>query len=77
MGRRSYAVQPVEQLKGMVKHTLNLCDACVGCDLRNKVIALETEAWKKHRQGVQSLTYRCNSFSPDPTKRRISPPIGE
>lgn len=77
MGRRSFAIQEVEQLKQLSRHTLNLCDVCTGCSLQKKIKDMETEAWKAHRQGVQTITYRCNSFTPDSSKRRISPVIGE
>jgi len=73
MGRQSYAIKEVEQLKDMVKHSLSLCDVCLGCELRSKLSTEETNAWQKHRQGIQLSVYRCNSFRPNPKKRRIMP----
>jgi len=77
MGRRTFSVQPVNQLIGLSKHSLDLCEICEGCPLKDKIRELETQAWQDHRQGIKSLTYRCNSFKPDPKKKRIAPPIGE
>lgn len=77
MARRSFAAKPVEQLIGLSKHSLNLCDVCKGCPLRDAIAKLEAEAWQDHRQGVKTLTYRCNSFKLDLKKKKIAPPIGE
>lgn len=75
MGRKSFAVQEVEQLKEMVRHTLNLCDVCEGCDLMRSIKEIEGKAWQEHRQGIQYIVHRCNSFKRDPRKRKIAPKI--
>lgn len=77
MGRKSFAAQPVEQLITLSKHQLNLCDVCEGCLLHDQIVKLENDAWKDHRQGVKTLTYRCNSFKPNPKKARVAPPLVE
>ena len=77
MGRKSYVVRPVEQLKSLSAHTLNLCDVCKGCTLMEGMKELEKAAWKQHRQGIKTMTYRCNSFTPDQSRRKVAPPIGE
>jgi len=77
MGRRTYTVQPLEQLVALTKHSLNLCDTCVGCELRNKVSELETRMWKNHRMGGVFLRARCNSYKTDPKKAKIAPPLGD
>ena len=76
MGRKSFAIKEVEQLKEMVKFSINLCDVCQGCKLKDAMIAAETDAWKDHRQGIQQSIYRCNSFKKDPRKRKIAPALG-
>ena len=73
MGRQSFVIKEVEQLKDMLKHSFSLCDVCLGCNLQTKVRDAETTAWQDHRQGIQMSVYRCNSFSPNPKKRRIMP----
>lgn len=77
MGRRTYTVRPVDQLKSLSRHSLDLCDTCVGCELREELAELETKMWQKHRMGGKFLRVRCNSYKTDPEKAKIAPPLGD
>ena len=77
MGRRTFTVRPVGQLQSLTKHSLDLCETCVGCEIRTELAELEAKMWKKHRMGGQFLRVRCNSYKTDPKRAKIAPPLGD
>jgi len=73
MGRKSFDIEEIEQLKKMLPHSINLCEVCMGCEWYEEVKKLDSKYWAEKRQGGEWNRQRCNSFRPNPKKRKIMP----